>query len=54
MVRSMRAAFEAMGLRPSGLHLACTNRIPHSRGLGSSAAAIVGGIVLARALVDGR
>ena len=51
VVRSMRAAFDAMGLGPSGLHLACTNRIPHSRGLGSSAAAIVGGIVLARALV---
>ncbi len=51
VVRAMRAAFDAMGVRPSGLHLACTNRVPHSRGLGSSSAAIVGGIVLARALV---
>jgi homoserine kinase len=46
----MRAAFEAMGEQPPGLRLSCTNRIPHSRGLGSSSAAIVGGIVLARAL----
>jgi homoserine kinase len=53
VVRAMRAAFDAMGVRPSGLHLACTNRIPHRRGLGSSSAAIVGGIVLARALVEG-
>jgi homoserine kinase len=53
VVRSMRAAFDAMDRRPSGLHLACTNRIPHSRGLGSSSAAIVGGIVLARGLVGG-
>ncbi len=33
-----------------GLRLRCVNRIPHSRGLGSSAAAIVGGLVAARAL----
>ncbi len=53
VVRSMLATFAAMDVSPPGLHLACTNRIPHSRGLGSSSAAIVGGIVLARALVDG-
>jgi len=52
VVRSMRAAFAALGEEPAGLHLRCTNRIPHSRGLGSSSAAIVGGIVLARALVE--
>ena len=52
VVRAMRAAFEAMGEQPTGLRLTCTNRIPHSRGMGSSSAAIVGGIVLARALVD--
>jgi homoserine kinase len=35
--------------------LRCTNAIPHGRGLGSSAAAVIGGIVLARAMVvDGR
>jgi homoserine kinase len=37
---------------PQGLGLHCANGIPHGRGLGSSAAAIVGGIVAARALVS--
>ena len=53
VVRAMRAAFDAMGEQPSGLRLTCRNAIPHARGLGSSAAAIVGGIHLARALVEG-
>jgi homoserine kinase len=53
VVRAMRAAFDALDVRPPGLRLTCTNRIPHSRGMGSSSAAIVGGIVLARALVEG-
>ncbi len=52
VVRAMRAALEAMDRQPPGLRVACTNRIPHSRGLGSSSAAIVGGIVLARGLVQ--
>jgi len=51
VVRSMRAAFEALGTQPTGLRLTCHNVIPHARGMGSSSAAIVGGIVLARALV---
>jgi homoserine kinase len=51
VVRSMHAAFDAMGGRPAGLRLRCVNVIPHARGLGSSSAAIVGGIALARALV---
>src|SRR4051812_3114471 len=53
VVRAMRAAFTALGVEPRGLSLACRNAIPHSRGLGSSAAAIVGGLLLARALVTG-
>lgn len=53
VVRSMRAAFDAMGAQPPGLRLSCTNVIPHARGLGSSSAAIVAGVVLARALVAG-
>jgi len=53
VVASMHAAFELMGGRPDGLRLSCVNAIPHGRGLGSSSAAIVGGIVLARALVEG-
>lgn len=53
VVRSMRAAFELMGSQPPGLRLACTNVVPHARGLGSSSAAIVAGVVLARGLVAG-
>jgi homoserine kinase len=51
VVRAMRAAFDRLGGQPSGLALRCVNRIPHARGLGSSAAAIVAGVLLARALV---
>jgi len=50
VVRAMRRAFDAYGAQPPGLVVHCTNRIPHGRGLGSSAAAIVAGVVLARAL----
>jgi len=53
VVRSMLAAFDRMGGRPSGLALSCSNRIPHGRGLGSSSAAIVAGVALARGLVAG-
>lgn len=53
VVRAMRAGFEAMDAHPPGLRLACVNAIPHARGLGSSSAAIVGGVSLARALVAG-
>ncbi len=53
VVRAMHAAFDEMGERPPGLRLRCSNAIPHARGLGSSSAAIVGGIALARALVAG-
>lgn len=53
VVRAMRAAFDLMGEQPPGLRLSCHNRIPHARGLGSSSAAIVAGVVLARGLVAG-
>jgi homoserine kinase len=53
VVQTMRATFDRLGASPPGLELVCTNAIPHARGLGSSAAAIVGGVLLARALVDG-
>ncbi len=36
-----------------GVRLVCRNAIPHGRGLGSSSAAIVAGLALARALVPG-
>ena len=53
VVKAMNTAFDHMGGRPRGLRLSCANSIPHSRGLGSSSAAIIGGMALARALVLG-
>jgi homoserine kinase len=53
VVRAMRATFDALGGQPRGIELVCANRIPHGRGLGSSAAAIVAGVVAARELVLG-
>lgn len=50
VVRAMRATFETLGIRAPGLAVRCRNRIPHGRGLGSSAGAVVAGILAARAL----
>jgi homoserine kinase len=50
VVRAMRVAFAVTGGQPPGIALRCVNRIPHGRGLGSSAAAVVAGILAARAL----
>ncbi len=51
VVQAMRAAFDSLGGgQPPGIAVRCVNRIPHGRGLGSSAAAIVAGILAARAL----
>lgn len=53
VVRAMRATFEVLGVPPPAAALTCHNRIPQARGLGSSSAAIVAGVLLARALVAG-
>jgi homoserine kinase len=53
VVKAMFAAFDRMGGRPRGLEVRCLNRIPHGRGLGSSAAAVVAGAWTARALTVG-
>ena len=50
VVRAMRAAFAALGGQPPGIALQCRNAIPQGYGLGSSAAAIVAGLLAARAL----
>ena len=51
VIKSMMRGFEFMGGKPRGIALRALNQIPHGRGLGSSAAAIVGGLNLARNLV---
>ncbi|MEU6642073.1 homoserine kinase [Saccharomonospora sp. NPDC046836] len=50
VVRALRRACRHLGIEVPGLHLRCHNAIPHSRGLGSSAAAAVAGIAAGYAL----
>ena len=50
VARVMRTAWDVVGDAPSGIRMRCRNAIPHSRGLGSSAAAAVAGAVAAVAL----
>ena len=50
VVRAIRAAFSAIGAQLPGLSVSCRNEIPQGYGLGSSAGAIVAGLVAARAL----
>lgn len=51
---SAMATFERIGALPPGLDIDCVNAIPQARGIGSSSAAIVAGILVARGLtVDG-
>ncbi|SDT77216.1 homoserine kinase [Actinoplanes derwentensis] len=52
VIRSMLATFDEAGARPPGIALECVNRIPQARGMGSSSAAIVGGVQLARGLIS--
>ncbi len=51
VARAMRIGLDYVGAPQVGLHLTCRNVIPHGRGLGSSAAAAVAGLVAARALI---
>ena len=50
VVRALDLACAHLGVSRPHLRLACTNRVPHGRGLGSSAAATVAGVLLARGL----
>lgn len=53
VVRTMLRTWEELGVEsPRGLRLHCTNGVPHGRGLGSSATAIVTGIVAAQGIHD--
>ncbi|MGE2717674.1 homoserine kinase [Mycolicibacterium litorale] len=50
VVRAIEAGLRATGCAAPGLVVRCRNDIPHSRGLGSSAAAVVGGLAAANGL----
>jgi homoserine kinase len=53
VVRAIAHTFVAHGMPVPGLDLIARNAIPHGRGLGSSGAAIVSGIMAARGLLAG-
>ncbi len=53
VVRCIRAAAAELGTSLSGVWLRARNVIPHGRGLGSSAAAVIAGLLAGRALVPG-
>lgn len=50
VMRAALRAFAELGITPPGMRLTCRNAIPHGGGLGSSASAIVAGIMLAGGL----
>ena len=50
VVRAFRAAGAELGWSPPGLRVAAHNRIPQGRGMGSSAAAVVAGVLAAWSL----
>lgn len=52
VVRAIEHGLQSAGVAAAGLIVRCRNAIPHSRGLGSSAAAVVGGLAAANGLVE--
>ena len=54
VLRSVRMLLDRAGVQSVGIRLALYNNIPLSRGLGSSSAAIVGGLTAANAVVGNR
>src|SRR6187200_606250 len=50
IIRAALVGLADLGVRAPGLWLGCRNTIPHARGLGSSSAAIVAGLVAAAGL----
>jgi homoserine kinase len=53
VVRSIRHTFDRVGVPMPGIRLEAINAIPHGRGLGSSGAAIVAGVMAATGLLEG-
>lgn len=51
VVRAIERGLRAAGVTAAGLVVRCRNSIPHARGLGSSAAAVVGGLAAVNGLV---
>jgi homoserine kinase len=51
VVRAIERGLQTAGMAVPGMIVRCRNDIPHSRGLGSSAAAVVGGLAAVNGLV---
>jgi homoserine kinase len=51
VVRAIERGLQAAGVSAPGMLVRCRNAIPHSRGLGSSAAAVVSGVAAANGLI---
>ena len=49
--RALKLVFDANGKAVPALRLICHNNIPHGRGMGSSGAAVAGGVMLAAGLL---
>lgn len=52
VVRATERGLQAAGVSVPGLAVRCRNAIPHSRGVGSSAAAVVGGLAVVNGLLE--
>ncbi len=52
VVRAIERGLQAAGVSVPGLNVRCCNAIPHSRGVGSSAAAVVGGLAVVNGLLE--
>jgi homoserine kinase len=50
VTRAYAHACAALEVAPGGVHFSCVNRIPIGRGMGSSAAAVLSGVLIATAL----
>jgi homoserine kinase len=53
VVRAMAYAFASVGRELPGIRMRARNVIPHGRGLGSSGAAVVSGLLAAKGLLEG-
>ena len=50
--KTMKLVFDANGQKMPSIRLTCHNNIPHGRGMGSSGAAVAGGVMLAAGLLS--
>ncbi|MDA8737205.1 homoserine kinase [Aquiluna sp.] len=49
--RAIKVVYDSLGKKVPSLKLVCHNNIPHGRGMGSSGAAVAGGVMLAAGLL---